>query len=74
MKYCSNVILVYFSRLSAALLPVHYTTKQSASDVANEHIKNCHTPEQEINSTNNTVKPNTCITAAQTRLEKYPKQ
>jgi hypothetical protein len=68
------VVLVYFSRLRAALLLVHYTSKQGASDAANEHIKNYYTPEQEINSTKNTVKPNKCMTAAQNHPKKYPKQ
>jgi hypothetical protein len=41
------------------------TTKQGASDAANEHIQYCHTPEQEKNSTNKTAKLNTCMASAQ---------
>jgi hypothetical protein len=45
-------------------------TKQGASSAANRHTKNCHTSEQENNSTKKTVKLNTCMAAAQYLLKK----
>jgi hypothetical protein len=46
------------------------TTKQHASDAANEHIYSCHTPEQEKNSINKTVKLKKLMTAAQYQPKK----
>jgi hypothetical protein len=41
--------------------------KQGASAAANEHIQNYHTPEKRENSTNRTVKLNTCTAAEQSQ-------
>jgi hypothetical protein len=44
-------------------------TKQDEFATANEHMKNCNTPDQGANSTNKTVKLNTCMAAARTNIE-----
>jgi hypothetical protein len=45
------------------------TTEQGASDAVHKHIKYCHTPEQETNSTNKTVKPNMCMATEQYQFQ-----
>jgi hypothetical protein len=48
--------------------------KQDATDAANENIKNFHTPKQETNSTNKTIKLNTCMAAARYHPTKHAQQ
>jgi hypothetical protein len=53
----------------------HYpTTKQAAYDAANKHIKNDHSPEQETDSVNKTLKLITCSAASQQRSKKNRRQ